>query len=139
MKRGINALPKWKNLENHTNIIETYESSVDKIKEIVQQFSVNSAFDKISQTYNSNCDIIDSFQGIMNNKSLNLQSFIDFFFENSYMFLSCNDVNWFCNQLGITDEIVEDYTIKPPNEGNNNNENDVNGNNIDENNINNNI
>ena len=129
VKRGINALPKWKNLENHTNIIETYENSVEKIKEIVQQFSENSAFDKISKTYNSNCDIIDSFQGIMQNKSLNLQSFIDFFFENSYMFLSCNDVNWFCNQLGITDEIVEEYTIKPPNEETNNNNNNNNENN----------
>ena len=71
----------------------------------------------------------------MQNKSLNLQSFIDFFFENSYMFLSCNDVNWFCNQLGITDEIVEDYTIKPQNEEdannieNNNNINNINNNN----------
>ena len=121
VKRGINALPKWKNLENHTNIIETYENSIEQIKEIVQQFSVNSAFDKISTTYNTNCDIIDSFQGIMKNKSLNLQAFIDFFFENSYMFLSANDINWFCNQLGITDEIVEEYTIKPPPEENNNN------------------
>ena len=121
VKRGINALPKWKNLENHTNIIETYENSIEQIKEIVQQFSVNSAFDKISTTYNTNCDIIDSFQGIMKNKSLNLQTFIDFFFENSYMFLSANDINWFCNQLGITDEIVEEYTIKPPPEENNNN------------------
>ena len=121
VKRGINALPKWKNLENHNNIIETYENSIDQIKEIVQQFSVNSAFDKISTTYNSNCDIIDSFQNIMKNKSLNLQTFIDFFFENSYMFLSANDINWFCNQLGITDEIVEEYTIKPPPEENNNN------------------
>ena len=121
VKRGINALPKWKNLENHTNIIETYENSIEQIKEIVQQFSVNSAFDKISTTYNSNCDIIDSFQGIMKNKSLSLQTFIDFFFENSYMFLSANDINWFCNQLGITDEIVEEYTIKPPPEENNNN------------------
>ena len=119
VKRGINALPKWKNLENHTNIIETYENSIEQIKEIVQQFSVNSAFDKISTTYNSNCDIIDSFQGIMKNKSLSLQTFIDFFFENSYMFLSANDINWFCNQLGITDEIVEEYTIKPPAEENN--------------------
>ena len=119
VKRGINALPKWKNLENHTNIIETYENSIEQIKEIVQQFSVNSAFDKISTTYNTNCDIIDSFQGIMKNKSLNLQTFIDFFFENSYMFLSANDINWFCNQLGITDEIVEEYTIKPPPEENN--------------------
>lgn len=139
VKRGINALPKWKNLENHTNIIETYENSIEQIKEIVQQFSVNSAFDKISTTYNSNCDIIDSFQGIMKNKSLNLQTFIDFFFENSYMFLSANDINWFCNQLGITDEIVEEYTIKPPPEENNinnineenyeNNDNNINNNN----------
>ena len=135
VKRGINALPKWKNLENHNNIIETYENSVDKIKEIVQQFSVNSAFDKISNIYNSNCDIIDSFQSIMKNKSLNLQNFIDFFFDNSYMFLSCNDINWFCNQLGILDEVVEEYTIKPPpEEGNNNinninNENEINTNN----------
>ena len=121
VKRGINALPRWKNLENHNNIIETYENSVEKVKEIVQQFSVNSAFDKISTTYNSNCDIIDSFEGIMKNNSLNLQSFINFFFENSYMFLSCNDVNWFCNQLGITDEIVEEYSIKPPENTNNNN------------------
>jgi len=139
VKRGINALPKWKNLENHSNIIETYENSIEQIKEIVQQFSVNSAFDKISTTYNSNCDIIDSFQGIMKNKSLNLQTFIDFFFENSYMFLSANDINWFCNQLGITDEIVEEYTIKPPPEENNinnineenyeNNDNNINNNN----------
>ncbi len=139
VKRGINALPKWKNLENHTNIIETYENSIEQIKEIVQQFSVNSAFDKISTTYNSNCDIIDSFKGIMKNKSLNLQTFIDFFFENSYMFLSANDINWFCNQLGITDEIVEEYTIKPPPEENNinnineenyeNNDNNINNNN----------
>ena len=139
VKRGINALPKWKNLENHNNIIETYENSIEQIKEIVQQFSVNSAFDKISTTYNSNCDIIDSFQGIMKNKSLNLQTFIDFFFENSYMFLSANDINWFCNQLGITDEIVEEYTIKPPPEENNinninkenyeNNDNNINNNN----------
>ena len=135
VKRGINALPKWKNLENHNNIIETYENSVDKIKEIVQQFSVNNAFDKISNIYNSNCDIIDSFQSIMKNKSLNLQNFIDFFFDNSYMFLSCNDINWFCNQLGILDEVVEEYTIKPPpEEGNNNinninNENEINTNN----------
>ena len=132
IKRGINALPKWKNLENHNNIIETYENSVDKVKEIVQQFSVNSAFDKISNTYNSNCDIIDSFEGIMKNNSLNLQSFINFFFENSYMFLSCNDVNWFCNQLGITDEIIEEYSIKPPEDANenieNNNENNINNN-----------
>ena len=138
VKRGINALPKWKNLENHTNIIETYENSVEKIKEIVQQFSVESAFDKISKTYNNNCDIIDSFQGIMTNKSLNLQCFIDFFFENSYMFLSCNDVNWFCNQLGITDEIVEEYSIKPPPEEENNNTfNEYNNNIENENNINN--
>ena len=132
IKRGINALPKWKNLENHNNIIETYENSVDKVKEIVQQFSVNSAFDKISNTYNSNCDIIDSFEGIMKNNSLNLQSFINFFFENSYMFLSCNDVNWFCNQLGITDETIEEYSIKPPEDANenieNNNENNINNN-----------
>ena len=139
VKRGINALPKWKNLENHSNIIETYENSIEQIKEFVQQFSVNSAFDKISTTYNSNCDIIDSFQGIMKNNSLNLQTFIDFFFENSYMFLSANDINWFCNQLGITDEIVEEYTIKPPPEENNinnineenyeNNDNNINNNN----------
>ena len=125
-------MPKWKNLENHNNIIETYENSVDKVKEIVQQFSVNSAFDKISTTYNNNCDIIDSFEGIMKNNSLNLQSFINFFFENSYMFLSCNDVNWFCNQLGITDEIIEEYSIKPPEDENenieNNNENNINNN-----------
>lgn len=139
VKRGINSLPKWKNLENHTNIIETYENSIEQIKEIVQQFSVNSAFDKISTTYNSNCDIIDSFQGIMKNKSLTLQTFIDFFFENSYMFLSANDINWFCNQLGITDEIVEEYTIKPPPEDNNNN--NINEENYDnnDNNINNNV
>ena len=136
VKRGINALPKWKNLENHTNIIETYENSIEQIKEIVQQFSVNSAFDKISTTYNSNCDIIDSFQGIMKNKSLSLQTFIDFFFENSYMFLSANDINWFCNQLGITDEIVEEYTIKPPAEENN--INNINEENYENNNINNN-
>ena len=127
VKRGINALPKWKNLENHNNIIETYENSVDKIKEIVQQFSENSAFDKISTIYNSTCDIIDSFQRIMKNKSLNLQNFIDFFFDNSYMFLSGNDINWFCNQLGILDEVVEEYTIKPPpEEENNNNNNNIN-------------
>ena len=138
VKRGINALPKWKNLENHTNIIETYENSVEKIKEIVQQFSENNAFDKISNTYSSNCDIIDSFQILMKNSSLNLQCFIDFFFENSYMFLSCKDVNWFCDKLGITDEIVEEYTIKPPPEEENNNINNENNDNIDENNINNN-
>ena len=74
----------------------------------------------------------------MTNKSLNLQCFIDFFFENSYMFLSCNDVNWFCNQLGITDEIVEEYSIKPPpEETNNNNFNEYNNNIENENNINN--
>ena len=34
-------------------------------------------------------------------------------------FLSDNDINWFCNKLGILDEIVEEYTIKPPAEENN--------------------
>ena len=92
----------------------------------MQQFSINSAFDKISTIYNSNCDIIDSFQRIMKNKSLNLQNFIDFFFDNSYMFLSDNDINWFCNKLGILDEIVEEYTIKPPPEEGNNNINNIN-------------
>ena len=38
--------------------LETYENSVEKIKEIVKQFSVESAFDKISKTYNNNCDLI---------------------------------------------------------------------------------
>jgi hypothetical protein len=118
VKRGINALPKWKNLENHTNIIEAYEGSIDKIKEIVAQFSINSAFDKISNTYNNNFDIVDSFQKIMNNNSLNLQCFIDYFFENSYNFLSNDEVIWFCNQLGIMDEIREEYSIKPSEEKN---------------------
>ena len=127
VKRGINALSQWKNLENYKNIIETYENSVDKIKEIVSQFSIKSAFDKVSNTYNSNYDIIDNYQVVMQNKSLNLQSFIDFFFENSYIFLSNNDIVWYCNQMGIMDEISEDYTIKPPDEDNNNENNINNG------------
>ena len=127
VKRGINSLSQWKNLENYKNIIETYENSVEKIKEIVAQFSVKNAFDKISNTYNLNYDIIDNYQTIMQNKSLNLQSFIDFFFENSYMFLENNDVIWYCNQMGIMDEITEEYTIKPPEQDNNiNNENNNN-------------
>ena len=120
VKRGINALSQWKNLENYNNIIETYENSVDKIKEIVSQFSIKSAFDKISDLYNSNYDIIDNYQILMQNKSLNLQCFIDFFFENSYNFLSNNDVIWYCKQMGILDEINEEYSIKPPDENNNN-------------------
>ena len=120
VKRGINALSQWKNLENYNNIIETYENSVDKIKEIVAQFSVKSAFDKISDIYNANYDIIDNYQIVMQNKSLNLQCFIDFFFENSYNFLSNNDVIWYCKQMGILDEINEEYSIKPPDENNNN-------------------
>ena len=127
VKRGINSLSQWKNLENYKNIIETYENSVEKIKEIVAQFSVKNAFDKISNTYNLNYDIIDNYQTIMQNKSLNLQSFIDFFFENSYMFLENNDVILYCNQMGIMDEITEEYTIKPPEQDNNiNNENIIN-------------
>ena len=102
-------------------IIETYENSVDKIKEIVAQFSVKSAFDKISDIYNANYDIIDNYQIVMQNKSLNLQCFIDFFFENSYNFLSNNDVIWYCKQMGIMDEIAEEYSIKPPEENDNNN------------------
>ena len=127
VKRGINAISNLKNLENYTNIIESYENSVNKIKEIVAQFSNKSAFDKISHIYNLNYDIIDNYQVIMKNKSLNLQCFIDFFFENSYLFLSNNDVIWYCNQMGIMDEITEQYTIKPPEENDNNINNINNG------------
>ena len=94
VKRGINAISNLKNLENYSNIIESYENSVNKIKEIVSQFSDKSAFDKVSNIYNNNYDIIDNYQIIMQNKSLNLQSFIDFFFENSYLFLSNNNIIW---------------------------------------------
>ena len=128
VKRGINALSQWKNLENYKNIIENYENSVEKIKEIVAQFSEKSSFDKVSNTYNANYDIIDRYQIIMQNKSLNLQCFIDFFFENSYMFLSNNDVIWYCNQMGIMDEISEEYSIRPPDDNDNNN-NEININN----------
>ena len=100
---------------------------MNKIKEIVAQFSNKSAFDKVSNIYNLNYDIIDNYQVIMKNKSLNLQCFIDFFFENSYLFLSNNDVIWYCNQMGIMDEITEQYTIKPPEENDNNINNINNG------------
>ena len=115
-------------MENYKNIIENYENSVEKIKEIVAQFSEKSSFDKVSNTYNANYDIIDRYQIIMQNKSLNLQCFIDFFFENSYMFLSNNDVIWYCNQMGIMDEISEEYSIRPPDDNDNNN-NEININN----------
>ena len=50
------------------------------------------------------------------------------------MFLSSNDINWFCNTLGIMDEIVEEYTIKPPSEEEENNINNENENNNNNNN-----
>ena len=126
VKRGINALSQWKNIENYKNIIENYENSIEKIKEIVAQFSEKSSFDKVSNTYNANYDIIERYEKVIQNKSLNLQCFIDFFFENSYMFLSNNDVIWYCNQMGIMDEVSEEYSIRPPDENNNINENNIN-------------
>ena len=61
-----------RNKDNTKNIYNNDSSNLEsseleKIKEIVQQFSVESPFDKITKTYNNNCDIIDSFQGAVLN------------------------------------------------------------------------
>ena len=134
VKRGINALPRMKNLENHTGIIEKYENSVNKIKELSQQFSDNKPFDKISTLYNKNCDIYNVFERLMGNKCLDLQNFIGFFFDNSDIFLADQDVNWFCNQMGLLDEVYQDYVIKPPDDQNTlNNINNTTDDNIDNN------
>lgn len=112
IKRGINSITKLQNLENYTNIIETYEKAVEDIKINIQKFSEEAPYDKITKLYNDNNIMLDMYKNIAMSNIMTMQNVVNLIKDHKDIFQNDENVKGLSEKLGIEDDILEKNEIK---------------------------
>ena len=112
IKRGINSISKLQNLDNYTNIIETYEKAVEDIKINIQKFSEEAPYDKISKLYHENNIMLDMYKDIAMSNIMTMQNVVNLIKDHKDIFQNDENVKGLSEKLGIEDDIIEKNEIK---------------------------
>ena len=112
IKRGINSISKLQNLDNYTNIIETYEKAVEDIKINIQKFSEEAPYDKITKLYHDNNIMLDMYKDIAMSNIMTMQNVVNLIKDHKDIFQNDENVKGLSEKLGIEDDIIEKNEIK---------------------------
>ena len=111
-KRRINSISKLQNLDNYTNIIETYEKAVEDIKINIQKFSEEAPYDKITKLYHDNNIMLDMYKDIAMSNIMTMQNVVNLIKDHKDIFQNDENVKGLSEKLGIEDDIIEKNEIK---------------------------